>query len=66
MVKLLFVFPNEPFLNPPPVSIAIFNSLLKNEDGVELKIFDTTMYQTELISHDKLKEKMLQVRPFRL
>ena len=64
MVKLLFVFPNEPFLNPPPVSIAIFNSLLKNEDGVELKIFDTTMYQTELVSHDKLKEKMLQVRPF--
>ena len=60
--KILFVYPNTPLLNPPPVSIGIFSALLKPM-GVEVQVFDTTFY-VEKQSSDKAKEENLQVRPF--
>lgn len=61
--KVLFLYPNEPFLNPPPVGIGILNALLRNH-GIETAIFDTTFYKTSPLSSDKAKEENLQVRPF--
>lgn len=61
--KILFLYPNEPFLNPPPVGIAILNAVLRGK-GYETDIFDTTFYPTTPLSSDKAKEENLQVRPF--
>ena len=60
--KILFIYPNTPLLNPPPVSIGIFSALLKPM-GVDVRVFDTTFY-LEKQSSDKVKEENLQVRPF--
>ncbi len=60
--KVLFIYPNTPLLNPPPVSIGTFAALLKNEN-VQVKVFDITYY-TSVQSSDKAKEENLQVRPF--
>ena len=61
--RVLFLYPNEPFLNPPPVGIAILNAVLRGK-GYETDIFDTTFYLTTPLSSDKAKEENLQVRPF--
>ena len=60
--KVLFIYPNTPLLNPPPVSIGIFAALLRPM-GVDVQVFDTTFY-LEKQSSDKVKEENLQVRPF--
>ena len=60
--KVLFIYPNTPLLNPPPVSIGIFAALLKPM-GVDVQVFDTTFYLDKQ-SSDKTKEENLQVRPF--
>jgi len=62
-MKILFIYPNEMMLNPPPVSIGIFTAILKNA-GFEVALFDTTYYQTSSTMSDKAKETNLQVRPF--
>jgi anaerobic magnesium-protoporphyrin IX monomethyl ester cyclase len=61
--KVLILYPNSPLLNPPPVSIGIFVSLLKQE-GYDIKIFDTTFYVDNKNDSDKQKEETLQVKPF--
>ena len=61
-VRVLFIYPNTPLLNPPPVSIGTFSAILKPM-GVNVKVFDTTFY-IEKQSSDKTKEENLQVRPF--
>ena len=62
--KVLFVYPNTPLLNPPPVSIGTFASLLKAND-IEVKVFDNTFYTNDKdLNSDKSKEENLQVRPF--
>lgn len=62
-MKVLFIYPNEMMLNPPPVSIGIFTAVLKDA-GFELDLFDTTYYPTFSQTSDKAKETNLQVRPF--
>lgn len=62
-LKILFLYPNEPFLNPPPVGIGILNAIVTAK-GHETRIFDTTFYPTSPLSSDKAKEDHLQVRPF--
>ncbi len=64
MTRVLFVYPNAVLQNPPPVSMALFYALLKNIAGVDVRIFDTTLYDTESITSDKTRETYLQVRPF--
>src|SRR3990172_7063038 len=61
--KILFLYPNEPFLNPPPVGISMLNAMLDKEK-FETDVFDTTFYPTSPLSSDKAKEENLQVRPF--
>jgi tRNA A37 methylthiotransferase MiaB len=62
-MKILFLYPNEMMLNPPPVSIGLFTAMLKPA-GFELALFDTTYYPTFSQTSDKAKEANLQVRPF--
>lgn len=62
-MRILFILPNEPMLNPPPVNLGIFAAILKNKD-FELDLFDTTYYPTFTQTSDKAKEDNLQVRPF--
>ncbi len=62
-MKILFIYPNEMMLNPPPVSIGIFTAILKDA-GFGLDLFDTTYYPTFSKTSDKSKETNLQVRPF--
>lgn len=61
--KILFLYPNEPFLNPPPVGISMLNAML-DRNKFETDVFDTTFYPTSPLSSDKAKEDNLQVRPF--
>ncbi|MBP7654713.1 hypothetical protein KA977_14930 [Candidatus Dependentiae bacterium] len=63
-IKLFFLYPNFVMQNPPPVSIALFYSILKNKQNLEIKLFDTTFYDIEAKTSDKTKEEHLQVRPF--
>jgi radical SAM superfamily enzyme YgiQ (UPF0313 family) len=63
-IKLLFIYPNAVLQNPPPVSIALFYAILKDNPNLEIKLFDTTLYDTEQQTSDKTKEENLQVRPF--
>lgn len=62
-MKVLFIYPNEMMLNPPPVGIGILSAILKDK-GFELDLFDTTFYPTFSQTSDKAKEMNLQVRPF--
>ena len=62
-MRVLVIYPNEMMLNPPPVSIGIFNAILKDA-GFDLDLFDTTYYKTFSKTSDKAKETNLQVRPF--
>lgn len=61
--RVLFIYPNQAFLNPAPVAIGILNALLKRE-GFDTDIFDNTFYQTKGLTSDKSKEENLQVKPF--
>ncbi|MEW5691878.1 MAG: radical SAM protein [Candidatus Hydrogenedentota bacterium] len=62
--KLLFIFPNIAMANPPPMSLSIFNALLRDLP-VEIRLFDTTAYfGLGKKFFDKMKEDLLQVKPF--
>jgi len=51
-------------MNPPPISMGVFTALLK-ENGFEVDLFDTTLYQDpDNIGSDQAKEENLQARPF--
>lgn len=63
-IKLLFLYPNAVMQNPPPVSIALFYAMLKDIKNLEIKLFDTTLYNIEEKTSDKVKEENLQVKPF--
>lgn len=61
--KILFLYPNEPFLNPPPVSIGILAAILR-KSGFDVAVFDDTFYQTRSVTSDGAKVENLQVKPF--
>lgn len=61
--RILFLYPNEPFLNPPPVSIGILAAILR-KSGFDVDIFDDTFYQTRSVTSDGAKVENLQVKPF--
>jgi len=62
--KVLLVYPNLPLMLVPPLSIAIFTSVLKNL-GYELSLFETTAYLQEDISvSPENRVKLGQAREF--
>ncbi len=62
--KVLLLFPNGEMMNPPPIAIGIFISLLREND-FEVDLFDTTLYPDPgNLGSDTAKEENLMVRPF--
>lgn len=59
---VLFLYPNAPMLNPPPIALGIFTALLRPL-GIRVEVFDTTFHLSGTTS-DKAKEQHAQVRPF--
>jgi len=66
MFKVLLLYPNAVMQNPPPVSIALFYSWIKEMGDVDIKLFDTTSYNIEENTSDQSKAKYLQCKPFNL
>lgn len=63
-MKVLLVYPNIRHESLVPPSIALFSRILKNE-GIEVKLFDSTDYNIELdrVDVDRVKQDNLQVIP---
>ena len=63
--KVLLVYPNLQMVMLLPPNIAILSAYLKKH-GIEVKIFDTTLYRTAEKSVDDVRVDNMQVRPFNL
>jgi len=61
--KVLLVYPNLQLVTLIPSNIAILSAYLKRA-GIDVKLFDTTFYQTEEKSVDEIRVEHLQLRPF--
>jgi len=63
--RVLLVYPNLQMVNLLPSNIAILSAYLKGY-GIEVKLFDTTFYQTADKSVDEIRVEHMQLRPFNL
>jgi len=63
--KVLLVYPNLQMVNLLPSNIALLSACLK-EAGIEVRVFDTTLYRTSEKSVDEIRVEHLQLRPFNL
>ena len=62
--KILLVYPNLPLMLVPPISMAIFTKILKDE-GYTVDLFDTTPYIPEEINSSPQNRTIyLQARDF--
>lgn len=64
-MKALLVYANSMMDNLIPLNISYLTACLK-EQGIDVKLFDTTFYRTAEMSSDEARVRMLQVRPFDL
>lgn len=63
--KILLVYPNLPLMLVPPISMAIFTKILKDE-GYEVELFDTTPYIPEEVNSSPQNRTIyLQARDFK-
>ncbi|MFH1593914.1 MAG: radical SAM protein [Candidatus Omnitrophota bacterium] len=63
--KVLLVYPNLQMVNLLPTNIALLSACLK-EAGMEVELFDTTLYRTAEKSVDEIRVEHMQLRPFNL
>lgn len=63
--KVLLVYPNLQMVNLLPTNIAVLSAYLKRA-GIEVRLFDTTLYRTTEKSVDEIRVEHLQLRPFNL
>ena len=63
--RVLLVYPNLQMVNLLPSNIASLSAYLKS-DGIEVKLFDTTLYRTAEKSVDEIRVENMQLRPFNL
>src|SRR5687767_11095313 len=61
--RVLIVYPNLVGMLVPPLSVALFTSILKNA-GYEVALFDSTPYITADTSSPEKRVKYLQARKF--
>ena len=61
--KVLLVYPNLPLMLTPPLSVAIFTSILKN-NNFDVDLFDTTEYQENEAASTHNRVKNLQYREY--
>ena len=59
--KVLFLYPNERHVSIVPPSLAILSAILKREK-ITVDLFDTSLYPTEGLDSDEIREKNLSVR----
>jgi radical SAM superfamily enzyme YgiQ (UPF0313 family) len=64
-MKVLLVYPNLQMVALLPSNIAILSAFLKKA-GVEVRLFDTTLYRTSEKSVDDIRVEHLHLRPFNL
>lgn len=63
--KVLLVYPNLQMVNLLPSNMATLSAYLK-QHGIEVELFDTTLYRTAEKSVDEIRVEHLQLRPFNL
>src|SRR3989338_59023 len=63
--RVLLVYPNLQMVNLLPSNIASLSAYLKS-DGIEVKLFDTTLYRTAEKSVDEISLENMQLMPFNL
>jgi len=63
--RVLLVYPNLQMVMLLPSNIAILSASLKQHD-IDVKVFDTTLYQTAEKSVDDIRVEHMQLRPFNL
>lgn len=63
--KVLLVYPNLQMVNLLPSNIVILSAYLK-ESGIDVRLFDATLYKTDEKSLDEIRVENLQLRPFNL
>ncbi len=56
--KVLFLYPNERHVSIVPPSLAILSAILKREK-ITVDLFDTSLYPTEGLDSDEIREKNL-------
>ena len=61
--RALLVYPNLPLMLVPPLSMALFTRVLKDE-GYQVELFDTTSYLTDDTTSPRNRVKYLQARKF--
>jgi len=63
--KVLLVYPNLQMVNLLPSNIAVLSAYLKKH-GIEVRLFDTTLYHTSEKSIDDVRVENMQLRSFNL
>lgn len=63
--KALLVYPNLQMVALMPSNIALLSACLKKA-GIEVRLFDTTLYRTAEKSVDDIRVEHMQLRPFNL
>ncbi len=63
--KVLLVYPNLQMVNLLPSNMAVLSAFLKR-GGMDVRLFDTTLYKTEDKSIDEVRVEYLQLRKFDL
>jgi len=64
-LRVLLVYPNLQMVNLLPSNIAVLSAYLKRA-GIDVKLFDTTLYRTAEKSVDEIRVEHMQLRPFNL
>lgn len=63
--KVLLVYPNLMMVTQLPNNIALLSACLKKA-GIQVKVFDSTLYKTSEETVDDARVRRLQVRPFNI
>lgn len=63
--KVLLVYPNLQMVNLLPSNIAVLSAYLK-KSGIDVRLFDATLYKTAEKSVDDIRVEHMQLRPFNL
>jgi len=64
-MKVLLIYPNTMMSTLVPLHFSVLASCLK-KNGVEVDLFDTTLYKTEETSFEEDRVNLLQIKPFNL
>ncbi len=65
-IRVFFIYPNTFGMNMLPPALALFSALLR-QHGHEIKVFDSTYYQTDYgVDSDGTKMEFLNVLPYKM